>query len=220
VTQRLQVFCSEDLGGFWLDILKDRLYTASASGRARRSAQSALYHVTQMLLRLMAPVLSFTAEEAWAVLHPGKAGQAQDSVFFHTWNGVLPEQEGEAALLARWKRIREIRAEVTKKLEEVRATGAIGSSLQANVAVTAGGEDQALLASLGNDLKYVFITSSAALKAGEAGPVEVAVAPSADPKCERCWHWRADVGSVPRYAAICARCAATLDGHEETRRHA
>ena len=220
VTQRLQVFCSEDLGGFWLDVLKDRLYTASASGPARRSAQSALYHVMQMLLRLMAPVLSFTAEEAWAVLHPPKAGEAPDSVYFHTWNDVLPAQQGEAQLSSRWKRIREIRAEVTKKLEEVRASGAIGSSLQANVTVTAGGEDHALLASLGDDLKYVFITSSATLRAGEAGPVIVAVAPSADPKCERCWHWRADVGSVPRYAAICGRCAATLDGREEPRRHA
>ncbi|MFZ3320894.1 MAG: isoleucine--tRNA ligase [Usitatibacter sp.] len=220
VAQRLQVFCSEDLGGFWLDILKDRLYTGNTSGAARRSAQSALHHVTQILLRLMAPILSFTAEEVWAVLNPAKPPAPQDSVFFHTWNDVLPKQDGEETLAARWTRIREIRAEVMKKLEEVRAAGGIGSSLQANVTVTAGGEDAALLQSLGNDLKYVFITSSATLREGEAGPVNVAVAVSGDVKCERCWHWRSDVGSDPRYASICARCVAMLDGHEEVRRHA
>ena len=220
VAQRLQTFCSEDLGGFWLDILKDRLYTGAPKGPARRSAQSALYHVTQILLRVMAPILSFTAEEAWTVLRPAKAGEAQDSVFFHTWNDVLPKQEGEAALMGRWNRLREIRAEVMKKLEDVRAAGGIGSSLQANVTLTAGGEDATLLSSLGNDLKYVFITSSATLREGEPGPVTVAVAASGDAKCERCWHWRSDVGSDARYASICARCVATLDGHEEARRHA
>jgi len=169
---------------------------------------------------VMAPILSFTAEEAWTVLRPAKAGEAQDSVFFHTWNDVLPKQEGEAALMGRWNRLREIRAEVMKKLEDVRAAGGIGSSLQANVTLTAGGEDATLLSSLGNDLKYVFITSSAALREGEPGPVTVAVAASGDAKCERCWHWRSDVGSDARYASICARCVATLDGHEEARRHA
>jgi isoleucyl-tRNA synthetase len=220
VAQRLQIFSSEDLGGFWLDILKDRLYTASTAGPARRSAQSALYHVTQILLRLMAPILSFTAEEAWAVLRPAKAGEPQDSVFFHTWNDVLPPQDSEGPLVARWARMREIRADVLKKLEEARAAGSIGSSLQANLTVTAGGEDLALLKSLGNDLKYVFITSSVALQEGEAGPVIVSVAASTDAKCERCWHWRADVGRDARYATICGRCVATLDGREEPRRHA
>ncbi|HSN20218.1 MAG TPA: isoleucine--tRNA ligase, partial [Usitatibacter sp.] len=95
VAQRLQNFCSEDLGGFWLDILKDRLYTTPAASPGRRSAQSAIHHVTQVVLRLMAPMLSFTAEEAWAVMHPG----SDDSIFFHTWKDVLPAQEGEAALL-------------------------------------------------------------------------------------------------------------------------
>jgi isoleucyl-tRNA synthetase len=220
VAQRLQTFSSEDLGGFWLDVLKDRLYTTRTAGPGRRSAQTALHHVTQVLLRLMAPILSFTAEEAWAVLHPAKPGEMPESIFFHTWKDVLPAQQGEAELVARWKRIREIRGEVMRKLEEVRAAGGIGSSLQANVTVTSGGEDSALLASLANDLKYVFITSSATLKDGEAGPVNVAVSASSDPKCERCWHWRADVGSNPRYAAICARCANTLEGRDEERHHA
>ena len=220
VVQRLQTFCSEDLGGFWLDVLKDRLYTAGPSSAARRSAQSALHHVTQVLLRQMAPILSFTAEEAWAVLYPAQGPQAPDSIFLHTWNNLLPAQDGEAALVSRWKRIREIRAEVTKKLEEVRAAGNIGSSLQANVTVAVGGEDAALLSSLGNDLKYVFITSSAALREGEPGPVAVTAAPSTDVKCERCWHYRTDVGRDARHPTICARCVDTLDGREESRRHA
>ncbi len=166
VAQRLQNFCSEDLGGFWLDILKDRLYTAPAASRARRSAQSALHHVTQMVLRLMAPILSFTAEEAWAVLNP----RGDDSIFFHTWNDVLPAlpaQENETALRAKWTRLREIRAALSKRLEDSRAAGAIGSSLQAEVAIEAGGADLQLLQSLGDDLKFVLITSQAKLRAVE-----------------------------------------------------
>jgi isoleucyl-tRNA synthetase len=217
VAQRLQTFCSEDLGGFWLDILKDRLYTAPAASPARRSAQSALHHVTQAVLRLMAPILSFTAEEAWAVLHPGTG----ESIFFHTWKDVLPKQEGEPELLARWKRLREIRAAVAKRLEESRAAGAIGSSLQAEVALEAGGADLELLRTLGEDLKFVLITSKAALRASSGeGIVNIVVAPSAHPKCERCWHYRPDVGSDARHPTICARCVSNLQGPGEARSHA
>jgi isoleucyl-tRNA synthetase len=222
VAQRLQNFCSEDLGGFWLDILKDRLYTNGAKSRARRSAQTALHLVTQALLRLMAPILSFTAEEAWEVLNPapGGPGQDSDSVFFHTWNDVLPKQEGEAELVARWKRIREIRAAVQKKLEDVRAAGLIGSSLQAEVVVAVAGDDLALLRSLGDDLKFVFITSAAATRAGDGAEPTVEVAPSKHAKCERCWHWRSDVGSDARHATICGRCVSNLEAAGEVRVHA
>jgi isoleucyl-tRNA synthetase len=214
VAQRLQNFCSEDLGGFWLDILKDRLYTTPKGSHARRSAQTALHLVTQMLLRLMAPILSFTAEEAWEVLHPG----TDDSIFFHTWNDVLPPQEGEADLLARWKRIRELRALVVKKLEESRTAGEIGSSLQAEVTLTVPEADERILASLGDDLKYVLITSSAAVRRGGEAAVEVRASHHA--KCERCWHWRADVGSDRRHASLCARCVKNLEGPGEERAHA
>jgi len=220
VTQRIQTFCSEDLGGFWLDILKDRLYTTGKSSPGRRSAQSALHYVTHILLRLMAPMLSFTAEEAWAVLHPPRAGEAPDSIFFHTWKDVLPAQEGEPELLARWKRVREIRGEVVRRLEEVRASGGIGSSLQANAVVEAGPKDAALLRSLGEDLKYVFITSTAEVRDGPEGTLDVLVAPSSATKCERCWHYRTDVGSVAAHPTICGRCAANLEGKGEVRRHA
>jgi len=225
VAQRLQTFCSEDLGGFWLDILKDRLYTCGRDSAARRSAQSALHHVTQVLLRLMAPILSFTAEEAWEVLNPGK----EESVFFHTWTGVLPGQEGEEALRERWERLRAIRAIVTKQLEESRAAGAIGSSLQAEVALFASGTELELLRSLGDDLKFVLITSKAEVResgpgpssgSGARGDVRVEVRPSAAPKCERCWHWRPDVGSDRRHATICGRCVSNLEGPGEARVHA
>jgi isoleucyl-tRNA synthetase len=220
VAQRLQNFCSEDLGGFWLDILKDRLYTAGAGSRARRSAQTALHYVTQMLLRLMAPILSFTAEEAWTVLNPPRAGQEPDSVFLHTWNDVLPAQEGETELGAKWRRLREIRAAVAKRLEAVRAEGGIGSSLQAEVEVGVGGEDLRLLQSLGDDLKFVLITSQATLRPSEGEDVDVRVAASAHAKCERCWHYRADVGADKRHPTICARCVANLEGPGEPRRYA
>ena len=220
VAQRLLNFCSEDLGGFWLDILKDRLYTAGADSRSRRSAQTALHHVTQMLLRLMAPILSFTAEEAWEVLHPRPADTLPDSIFFHTWTDVLPPQEGEEDLVARWSRLREIRAVVTRRLEESRAAGAIGSSLQAEVCLHAAGEDLALLRSLGDDLKFVLITSQARVREHAGGEIVVEVTPSTQPKCERCWHWRADVGADARHASLCSRCVANLEGPGEARSHA
>jgi isoleucyl-tRNA synthetase len=217
VAQRLQNFCSEDLGGFWLDILKDRLYTTGAASVARRSAQSALHHVTQMTLRLMAPILSFTAEEAWSVLHPS----GDESVFFHTWKDVLPPQEAEAALLARWKRLREIRGAVAKRLEESRAAGAIGSSLQAEVTLEAGGADLALLQSLGDDLRFVRITSQARVRAASSeGVAAIEAAASAHAKCERCWHSRADVGREPRHPTLCTRCVSNLEGPGEVREHA
>jgi isoleucyl-tRNA synthetase len=214
VVQRLQTFCSEDLGGFWLDVLKDRLYTCARESAARRSAQSALHHVTQVLLRLMAPILSFTAEEAWAVLHPGR----DESVFFHTWDGVLPAQAGEDALVAKWSRLREIRAAVQKNLEELRQSGGIGSSLQAEVAIAAPEGDRVLLESLGEDLRFVMITSAATVEPGAA--LAVRVAASTHAKCDRCWHFRDDVGADPRHPAICGRCVSNVEGPGEARRHA
>jgi isoleucyl-tRNA synthetase len=213
LAQRLQNFCSED-------ILKDRLYTAGRDSQARRSAQSALHLVTQMLLRLMAPILSFTAEEAWEILHPRTPGAPAESIFFHTWKDVLPAQAGEMELIERWQRIRAIRSAVVKRLEESRAAGEIGSSLQAQVEVLAPGGDLALLHSLGDDLKFVLITSKAIARDSAAGELEVRVVPSPFAKCERCWHWRDDVGIDAAHPAICGRCIANLEGPGEARRHA
>ncbi|MCH9639531.1 MAG: isoleucine--tRNA ligase, partial [Betaproteobacteria bacterium] len=155
---RLHNFCSEDLGGFYLDILKDRLYTSSANGTPRRSAQSALFHITHSLVRLFAPILSFTAEEVWEQL----VSNTEDSVLLHTWH-EFPTQPNTEALQQRWDRIRTLRARVLKNLEDARVQGEIGSSLAAQVIIHANSEDFALLNSLGDDLRFVLITSEASV---------------------------------------------------------
>jgi isoleucyl-tRNA synthetase len=215
VVSKLQVYCSEDLGAFYLDVLKDRLYTTGANSLARRSAQTALWQITQAMLRWMAPFLSFTAEEAWAVL--GDAGKvaAGQTIFLETYSALAAADE---ALLSKWSRIREIREAVNKEIETLRAAGQVGASLQAEVTLTVNPADFALLASLGDDLKYVFITSAFTLVAGEA----LALAPKASEatKCERCWHYRLDVGSVAEHPTICGRCASNLYGAGESRQFA
>ncbi|KAF1046545.1 isoleucine--tRNA ligase [Xylophilus sp.] len=213
VVAKLQLYCSEDLGGFYLDVLKDRLYVTQAKSPARRSAQTALWHITQAMLRWMAPFLSFTAEEAWKVFAPGQS----PSIFTETFWSV-PQPAGDAALLHKWSRIREIRDVVNKRIEEVRAEGRIGSSLQAAVTIAAAPEDHALLASLGDDLKFVTITSAAALAAGDALAVEVAQAPGA--KCAMTWHYSETVGRDPAHPELSARAIDNLYGAGETRRFA
>ena len=212
VVQALQAFCSEDLGAFYLNILKDRLYTTAENSRARRSAQSALWHITQALTRLMAPILSFTAEEIWQTL----TGDPEDSVMLHTWH-ALPEAPDEAELARRWEHIAVVRAEVLKALEELRIAGRIGADLQAAVTVSAEGERYEALAALGDDLKFVFITSAAALK---QGPFGVEAVPAAGTKCERCWHVREDVGRDAAHPELCGRCVENLFGDGEAREHA
>jgi len=206
VVGKLQVYCSEDLGAFYLDVLKDRLYTTAPKSLARRSAQTALYQITQAMLRWMAPFLSFTAEEAWQVLKQG------ETIFTETYWDF---GDTEAALLPKWSRVKEIRELVNKDIEAVRTQGLVGASLQADVTVTVGAADHALLASLGEDLKFVLITSKANLASGDA--LAVSVTPSLSTKCERCWHYRDDVGSDPKYATICGRCVSNLFGEGEAR---
>jgi isoleucyl-tRNA synthetase len=213
IVARLQTFASEDLGAFWLDILKDRLYTTQPHSKARRSAQSALYLITDALLKLMAPLLSFTAEEAWKVFKARTGG----TIFTETY-AALPDVPGEAALVERWSALRAIRADVQKRLEELREKGAIGSSLQAEVELRAAGAKAALLQSLGNDLRFVLITSQANVTpvASEAEEA-IVVTPSSATKCERCWHWRDDVGVDAGHPTLCGRCVANLFGAGEPR---
>jgi isoleucyl-tRNA synthetase len=247
IAQKLQAFCSEDLGGFYLDILKDRLYTSGADSMARRSAQNALFHISHALVRWLAPILSFTAEEVWGELGEG----ADDSVFLHEWHS-LPfsplQQAGEgpgvrenakstsaatansplpnppplmgegAELLARWTRIRDIRSAVLKELETQRASGVIGSSLQAAVTLHAAPDTLALLAPLGDDLRFVLIVSHCTLLAAETDRIDVAPAPGT--KCERCWHVREDIGVDPAQPGLCGRCISNLQGPGEVRSHA
>ncbi len=210
VVAKLQVYCSEDLGAFYLDILKDRLYTAAPKSLARRSAQTALWHITHAMLRWMAPFLSFTAEEAWKVFAPGQSV----SIFTQTYSTV--DAWNDTALLAKWGRIREIRDIVNKDIEALRTAGQVGSSLQAEITIAANASDHALLASLGDDLRFVTITSKALVAAGDS--LAVSVTPSAALKCERCWHYRDDVGHDPARPTICGRCTANLFGSGETRK--
>jgi isoleucyl-tRNA synthetase len=206
VAQKLLAFCSEDLGAFYLDVLKDRLYTCGADSRPRRSAQAALWHITHSLVRLMAPILSFTAEELWRVF------SKEESVFLTTWHEV-PAPADAAELMAKWARLRELRNPVRKQIEDLRAEGKVGSSLQAEVSITAPGSDYDLLASLGSELKFLMMTSAASAARGDA--LAANVVPSGNPKCERCWHYAGDVNGE----GLCGRCQTNLRGPGETRRY-
>ncbi|HET8830520.1 MAG TPA: isoleucine--tRNA ligase [Casimicrobiaceae bacterium] len=210
VVQRLQTYCSEDLGGFYLDVLKDRLYTTAQDSAARRSAQTALALIRDALLKLMAPILSFTAEEAWSILRPD-----DPTIFIHTWDRMFPEVHDAEALTARWKTITGVRALVQKELEAVRQAGSIGSSLQADVDIVAPADTYPVLHALGDDLRFVLITSAAKVTQGDA--LAINVKPSAHSKCERCWHWRADVGRDVAHPGLCGRCIANLFGAGEPR---
>ena len=206
VVSKLQIYCSEDLGAFYLDVLKDRLYTSAPKSLARRSAQTVLYRITHAMLRLMAPFLSFTAEEAW------QSFGSSESIFMETFSDLGTPNE---ALLAKWSRIREIRDQVNKDIEALRADGQVGASLQASVNLQVGPEDHALLASLGNDLKFVFITSQLNLEEGSELVAKVSV--SQDTKCDRCWHYSPDVGVNPAHPTLCGRCDSNLHGAGEKR---
>ena len=210
---KMQIFCSEDLCGFYLDILKDRLYTSAPNSPARRSAQTALWHITQSLVRVMAPILSFTAEEAWPIL----TGCAADETIFTELYHDIPTPANAEQLLRDWARIRQLRDDVNKALEDARGAEQIGSALQANVRISAPEADAALLARLGNDLKFVLITSGAQVGTGEAN---VTVELAQGQKCERCWHVTVDVGQNAEHPTLCARCVSNLFGAGEQRQFA
>jgi isoleucyl-tRNA synthetase len=202
VVSKLQVYCSEDLGAFYLDVLKDRLYTTAPKSLARRSAQTALHQITHAMLRWMAPILSFTAEEAWAVF---AKDSTKGSIFFETFCALPSANE---ALLAKWNRIREIRDVANKAIEDLRTEGQVGASLQATLSITAGADDAALLRSLGADLKFVTITSAVSVVDG--AELAVTVTPSTATKCERCWHYVDDVGAHADHPTLCGRCVSNL----------
>ena len=210
---RLTSFFSEDLGAFYLDVLKDRLYTTRADGKPRRSAQTALFRMTDALVRLMAPVLSFTAHEAWTILQP-KA----ETLFAQT-AADLSDCE-DAALLNRWQQIREVRAEVMRALETRREAGEIGAALQAEVQITAPTQTAELLSSLQSELRFVMMTSAAEVRAHAADQIEVFVSPSIHQKCGRCWHFSDSVGQQASHPSLCARCVTNLDGQGEDRAYA
>ena len=220
VVAKLQVFCSEDLGAFWLDACKDRLYTTAAASPARRSAQTALAIVADAMLRWMAPILSFTAEEAWAIVRQSADGTAA-SIFESTFADLEPWQD--APLLDRWTTIAAVRAESNRQIEALRAEGKVGSSLQAAVVVHAGPTVETLLRTLGDDLRFVLITSAAGVRRSDDAGLDgfrVEAQPSPGTRCGRCWHWRDDVGHDAAHPALCGRCTANLFGAGEPRLHA
>lgn len=208
VVAKIQIFCSEDLGAFYLDVLKDRLYTTAAKSLARRSAQTALYQITQTMLRWIAPFLSFTAEEAWQVF-----GHSE-SIFLERFEKLA---QPNLDLLAKWNRIREIRELANKEIETLRTSGAVGSSLQVHLTIAAPAADYALLQSLGDDIAFAFITSSLDLVQADELTIQTSVAKGV--KCERCWHYEEDVGSDPEHPTICGRCTGNLTGSDEKRLH-
>jgi len=212
--QKFVSFCSEDLGGFYLDILKDRLYTAGETSHARRAAQSALHHITHTMMRLMAPILSFTADEIWQIL----GLDADKTVFEELWYSLPAHGLSEADLQA-WQTILEVRAVANKAIEEKRAQSLVGSSLQSELDIYADSAIYAALSRLGDDLRFVLITSRATLHQ-RAGELDIQVAPSNHVKCDRCWHYRADVGADAEHPHICGRCVSNLFGNGEARSHA
>ncbi|AWB33347.1 isoleucine--tRNA ligase [Orrella marina] len=211
---RLQHFCSEDLGAFYLDVLKDRLYTSAPSSHARRSAQTAIFHITQSLLKLMAPILSFTAEEAWQVLQQEGVLNVEDvpsqkTIFAQCYH-TMPALDNAQDLNSKWSRVREIRAQVQKDLEVLRTDGKIGASLQAEIQIECGPVDAEILNSVGDQLKFVLIVSSATVVSGPGDEIRVLARASEHTKCARCWHYVADVGSDANHPDICARCVSNL----------
>jgi len=227
VVSALHSFCSVELGAFYLDIIKDRQYTTPAAGLPRRSAQTALYHTLQALLRWIAPVLSFTADEAWAHV-PGAVG---DSVLLETWyEGLCDADDRPLARPDYWERVQLVRSAVAREVERQRNAGVIGGSLEAVLELAADDQWFPLLAPLGDELRFVFITSEARLVSSAtrgAGAVAtdlpglwVEVKAASAPKCARCWHRREDVGAHTAHPGLCGRCIENVDGPGEVRLHA
>ena len=227
VTQKLMQFCSVEMGSFYLDIIKDRQYTAKADSIARRSCQTALFHIVEAMVRWMAPIMSFTAEEIWQLL----PGQRDQFVMTDEWyTGLFGLQQGEALDDAYWAQLLAVRAEVNKALEVARNDKLIGSSLQAEVTLFANAELADKLNLLADELRFVLLTSKAVVLVADSQPegalvTDVAglwlqVAASGATKCERCWHHVEDVGSHEGHGDICGRCVTNVAGAGETRRFA
>jgi isoleucyl-tRNA synthetase len=222
--QRLHQFCVDELSSFYLDVLKDRIYTMPRRSPGRRSAQTAMYHVLEALVRWMAPILSFTAEEVWRYM-PGARGA---SVFLETWYGLPDDTAEDLTSEAYWDKLLAVRTEVAREIEKARVAGAIGAGLEAEVDLYVDREWHKVLAAPGDELRFVLITSAARLHdlandpaAGIATAipgVRVQVNPSAHAKCSRCWHRRPEVGADPAHPQLCGRCITNIAGAGEQRR--
>jgi isoleucyl-tRNA synthetase len=227
IYQKILNFCTIDLGGFYLDIIKDRQYTAKRNSLARRSAQTAMYHVIEALVRWLAPIISFTAEEIWLAI----PGERSESVFFETWyNGLFPLDAQATINRDTWERIMAVRTVVSKELEQLRSKAAIGSSLNAEVALYCDETYLHELNKLGKELHFVFITSNAGVSALQFCPddavdteldgVKLKVSVSEYPKCVRCWHQRYDIGEHADHPELCGRCVENVVANGEIRLYA
>ncbi|OQW94309.1 MAG: isoleucine--tRNA ligase, partial [Beggiatoa sp. IS2] len=228
IYQKLHQFCTVEMGSLYLDIIKDRQYTCQTQSLARRSAQTALYHIAEALVRWFAPILSFTADEIWQHL-PGKRSE---SVQLETWYpGLFPltqNSENLKNLRHLWDTVLEVREAVSKELEKLRVANTIGSSLDAEVDIFCESDLYQQLIAFGKELRFIFITSAAQVQLTEAksaqavahGNFWVEARPSAHPKCVRCWHHCADVGQQPEHPELCGRCVENVQGHGELRHYA
>jgi isoleucyl-tRNA synthetase len=224
IYQKVHNFCVVELGGFYLDIIKDRLYTTGAESVPRRSAQTAMYHVAEAMVRWLAPILSFTAEEGWSFL----PGARNESVFLSSWHEFPAGAERAADI--DWPALIALKADVARELERLRSAGEIGAPLEAEVSVYSTAGQAARFAALHDELRFLLITSQARVIETDAPPADavqtqaegvwIEVKPTAQPKCVRCWHLRSDVGGDPRHPELCARCIVNIEGPGEERRFA
>ncbi|MGZ8193960.1 MAG: class I tRNA ligase family protein, partial [Methylobacter sp.] len=227
VYQKVHHFCVIDLGGFYLDIIKDRQYTAKKEGLARRSAQTAMYHVLEALTRWLAPIISYTADEIWQYL-PGERGE---SVFLETWYQGLVKLDNNSSMNRDfWQKIMTVRTAVSKELEKSRAKGDIGASLNAEVELYCNTGYFDALNQLADELHFIFITSNASVMAERFCPddaiqtevegVKLKVIISEHKKCVRCWHQKYDVGEYAEHPELCGRCVENVANAGENRQFA
>ncbi|HTB29810.1 MAG TPA: isoleucine--tRNA ligase [Steroidobacteraceae bacterium] len=224
IYQEVHNFCVVELGGFYLDIIKDRLYTTGAGSLPRRSAQTAMYHIADAMVRWLAPILSFTAEEVWSFM----PGVRNESVFLNVWHQFPAGAERGSEV--DWPAFIALKADVARQLERLRTAGQIGAPLEAEVAIYAPAEQAQKFSALRDELRFLLITSQARVIEADTPPVEavpshaenvwIEVKPSSQPKCVRCWHLRSDVGSDARHPELCARCVVNIDGPGEERKFA
>ena len=221
IYQKLHNFCIVDLGGFYLDVIKDRQYTCKENGVARRSAQTALYHIAEALVRWVAPIMSFTADELWQFL----PGQRSASVHLETWyTGLFELPASETLDSDFWQAVQDVKTAVNKQLEDARAKGVVGGSLEAEVDLYCSADLKSDLDRLGDELRFALMTSAARVhewnEGGDITEVDglrVEVKACADTKCVRCWHHRADVGANAEHPEICLRCVDNVEGDGEAR---
>ena len=226
IYQKLHNFCIVDMGGFYLDIIKDRQYTAKTDGHARRSAQTALYHIVHAFVRWIAPILSFTADEIWQAL-PGYKG---DEIFTQSWAELPLLSDAERLNDSFWQSVAQVKVSVNKALEEQRNAGELGKSLEAEVELYCDSKLADTLSLIGDELRFVLITSQAVVKPMADAPdhaqeteldgLQLSISKTAHDKCERCWHHRSDVGQNQTHPTLCGRCVENIEGQGESREFA